>query len=486
MKKFVPCMLAGLLLLAGACASTNVAPYEVAEPSPAPETQAKTPLSPDDAVVQEKTGAAEDAPDRPGESYVFQIVRTPVEKRYVLPLPTEATLEGAGNSLSETIQPIMQFLEEHPQATIEVEAHAWSNGPELNTLTLTRIHAENIKKFLAYVCPIPEQAITATGYGSSRPAGQGEPQKRVVVRLFGLEEKHIARQVRRTAASSPESAREKAGESAKEPVNLRFQYGESILEPDSAEELNQLAEHLLKNPESRAVIEGHTDSKGSDQSNLALSRQRAETVKSFLTDTHGIDPARLEVMAYGEGRPVADNATEQGRALNRRVAVTLLGPEETHLAFFHPGPEMESGQYRIEISISQCKLWLYEVFESGEEVLLHTFDVATAREGWPYPKGEGRVVDIQFDPWWHPTANMIRRAAKEGKTLHATRPGSSANPMGAFKIILSHGNGYRIHGTNKPSQIGKRVSQGCIRMHNDEGLLMARLISVGTEVNIIY
>lgn len=64
------------------------------------------------------------------------------------------------------------------------------------------------------------------------------------------------------------------------------------------------------------------------------------------------------------------------------------------------------------------------------------------------------------------------------------------NYMGAFKIYLSHrtykGDIYRIHGNNDPSQVGLRVTGGCIRMYNDEGTDLAKMIPIGTEVNITY
>lgn len=146
-------------------------------------------------------------------------------------------------------------------------------------------------------------------------------------------------------------------------------------------------------------------------------------------------------------------------------------------------------RYRIEISVSKCTLWLYEIMSDGSKRLLRPFKVATAKRGTPWPKGEGVVTEIDFDPWWYPTQNMVNRARKLGKRLVPVPPGASDNPMGAFKIHLSHrnaGGAYRIHGTNQPWQIGKRVSLGCIRMHNDEGLELARIIPVGTQVVIGY
>ena len=65
-------------------------------------------------------------------------------------------------------------------------------------------------------------------------------------------------------------------------------------------------------------VEGHTDSRASDAHNLDLSRRRAASVMRYLTE-QGVDATRLDSEGFGESRPIADNETEEGRALNRRV-----------------------------------------------------------------------------------------------------------------------------------------------------------------------
>ena len=72
-------------------------------------------------------------------------------------------------------------------------------------------------------------------------------------------------------------------------------------------------------------IEGHTDSLGTEAYNLELSRRRARTVVDYLTANFGVDPSRLFLEGYGERRPIADNATSEGRQRNRRVQVVNLG-----------------------------------------------------------------------------------------------------------------------------------------------------------------
>ncbi len=82
--------------------------------------------------------------------------------------------------------------------------------------------------------------------------------------------------------------------------------------------LDVAAETLRECPNIRTEVEGHTDSVGTDVYNQALSQRRAESVMSYLI-SHGISSSRLEAKGLGESNPIADNSTEDGRALNRRV-----------------------------------------------------------------------------------------------------------------------------------------------------------------------
>jgi flagellar motor protein MotB len=103
---------------------------------------------------------------------------------------------------------------------------------------------------------------------------------------------------------------------------IYFDFGSDALRPESEEPLQALLQALEGRPDLHVQIEGHTDSVDTEDYNLELSRRRAEAVVNWLTEA-GIDPARLSATGYGESRPVADNGTPQGRALNRRVEVVV-------------------------------------------------------------------------------------------------------------------------------------------------------------------
>jgi len=101
---------------------------------------------------------------------------------------------------------------------------------------------------------------------------------------------------------------------------IRFDLDSARVRPDSARTLGQILKLLQNRQDLRLTIEGHTDSTGAASYNRALSERRARAVVAWLT-AHGTAAGRLQAVGMGESVPVADNATPQGRALNRRVAL---------------------------------------------------------------------------------------------------------------------------------------------------------------------
>lgn len=112
-----------------------------------------------------------------------------------------------------------------------------------------------------------------------------------------------------------------------QPLVLRgvnFRTGRSDLTPQSYAILDEVATSLVANPSVRIEIGGHTDATGARSRNAALSLARAMSVRAYLA-SKGIAPDRLQARGYGPDRPVADNRTVEGRAMNRRVELNLLG-----------------------------------------------------------------------------------------------------------------------------------------------------------------
>lgn len=106
-------------------------------------------------------------------------------------------------------------------------------------------------------------------------------------------------------------------------VGLTFASGQSNVDPRYAPLLTRVRDAVEVFPRSQIVIEGHTDSYGGDDSNMALSKRRAEAVSIYFTAQLGIPSFRLSASGFGETQPIANNETAEGRARNRRIDVVI-------------------------------------------------------------------------------------------------------------------------------------------------------------------
>jgi outer membrane protein OmpA-like peptidoglycan-associated protein len=198
---------------------------------------------------------------------------------------------------------------------------------------------------LFYVCPPrlsylqiarnAEAALRAAGYAIVF-SGKNTPDELVVtaqkgaqwihVRTDGLNEftgyRMSAALVKGMAQEMTASADQMADEIKRTGhvavYGVYFDTGKAALRPDSDAALSEILKLLKANPTWKMRVEGHTDNVGRAAANQALSQQRAEAVVAWLAG-HGIDAARLSATGLGDSKPVADNASEDGRAKNRRV-----------------------------------------------------------------------------------------------------------------------------------------------------------------------
>ncbi|CAM3066638.1 hypothetical protein BZK31_18960 [Pseudomonas floridensis] len=104
--------------------------------------------------------------------------------------------------------------------------------------------------------------------------------------------------------------------------DVLFDYNKAELKPGAQGDIGKLAAFLQENPDRKVIVEGYTDSTGSAAYNQSLSERRANSVRMALTRM-GVDPTRIVAMGYGKEYPVADNTSNSGRAMNRRVEVTI-------------------------------------------------------------------------------------------------------------------------------------------------------------------
>jgi len=103
---------------------------------------------------------------------------------------------------------------------------------------------------------------------------------------------------------------------------VNFHFDSARLDPNARTLLDDVAAELARYPKIQIELSGHTDSRGSDDYNQQLSERRANAVRDYLT-TQAVDSGRMTAVGFGESKPVADNDTDEGRELNRRVELRI-------------------------------------------------------------------------------------------------------------------------------------------------------------------
>lgn len=106
-------------------------------------------------------------------------------------------------------------------------------------------------------------------------------------------------------------------------LDIQYEIGQNEIQREEEEKLSVLATFLNRYPNTTAVIEGHTDDVGSAAANQRLSQSRADSVVNYLVSTHGIARGRLTSIGHGESRPIASNATQAGKRMNRRIGAVI-------------------------------------------------------------------------------------------------------------------------------------------------------------------
>jgi OOP family OmpA-OmpF porin len=101
--------------------------------------------------------------------------------------------------------------------------------------------------------------------------------------------------------------------------DILFDLDSSVIGSDYNEQLDMLGDYLQKNSDAYVVVAGFADSSGDEEYNLWLSERRASSVKDYLVNKFSIDTERIVTQWFGELNPAANNATDEGRRLNRRV-----------------------------------------------------------------------------------------------------------------------------------------------------------------------
>jgi len=112
-------------------------------------------------------------------------------------------------------------------------------------------------------------------------------------------------------------------EKGRQTLNVEFDFDKSTIKKGYYQDIDNLAGVMKQYPDLNVVIEGHTDSVGTDAYNKKLSQRRAESVKKYMVEKGGIDANRIKAIGFGEEKPIASNDTDEGRQQNRRVEAAV-------------------------------------------------------------------------------------------------------------------------------------------------------------------
>jgi outer membrane protein OmpA-like peptidoglycan-associated protein len=154
---------------------------------------------------------------------------------------------------------------------------------------------------------------------------QAETARAAELERLRDEQQRTREELRATLSRLAEVRQEARGLIVTLPGSIYFAVNKSIVQTGMRSRLTEIAGALARSgSDSRILIEGHTDSDGSNEYNLELSSLRAEAVRSVLV-AGGVSPDRIETRGYGETRPIAPNTSASGKAQNRRVEIVIEG-----------------------------------------------------------------------------------------------------------------------------------------------------------------
>jgi OmpA-OmpF porin, OOP family len=234
------------------------------------------------------------------------------------------------------IAAIADVLRGCPGAAFEIGGHTDSQGADAANQRLSEERAQAVLAALE-AADLPLMRLTARGYGADEPVGDnataaGRAGNRRIAFTLITPEQAAAAEAAAAAAEEAEAEGPAAAEACAEGIaailvkgSIQFTPGSAEIAPESGPVIAEIAGALGDCPDAAFEIGGHTDSEGSESGNQRLSQQRAEAVLAALRAD--LPLPGFTARGYGEAEPVADNATSEGRARNRRIAFTLVATE---------------------------------------------------------------------------------------------------------------------------------------------------------------
>ncbi|MGR8948073.1 MAG: L,D-transpeptidase family protein [Gammaproteobacteria bacterium] len=139
----------------------------------------------------------------------------------------------------------------------------------------------------------------------------------------------------------------------------------------------------------------------------------------------------------------------------------------------------------VVVNLPSLRLLHFQTSSVTESLVsIENYAIGIGREGWATPTGNFHITEKVRDPNWYPPASVKKEHAKMGDPLPDVVPPGPDNPLGRFKMRLSNPE-YLIHGTNKPSGVGMRVSHGCIRLYPENIAELFENAPKNTKVQIV-
>jgi len=196
---------------------------------------------------------------------------------------------------------------------------------------------------------------------------------------------------------------------------------------------------------------------------------------------------RLAVIRLEKGDTLPDIARHFSLGINTVSAANpgmdIWVPEDGDrillpLSFILP----DSVRKGIVINLAAMRLFYFR--EDGKHFAVSTYPIGVGTTERPTPMGQMYIVLKMFRPTWHVPASIAEDHRKKGDPLPAKVPPGPLNPLGEHALYLSK-SGYLVHGTNKPTSIGLRATNGCIRLYPEDIKRLFENTSVKTPVNIV-
>lgn len=138
----------------------------------------------------------------------------------------------------------------------------------------------------------------------------------------------------------------------------------------------------------------------------------------------------------------------------------------------------------IVVNVPEMRLYYFVKAQQGQPQKVYTYPLGVGREGWNIPYTKTNIVEKKKHPNWYPPESIRKEHAEQGDILPEIVEAGEDNPLGNYAMRLGIRE-YLIHGTNKPSGVGMRVSHGCIRLYPEDIEYLFQKISLKTAVNII-